>query len=166
MNMEHDPAAVLAELKAELRASEALRQSVSAEELDHAIALVTDYLRTGSETGVGRRLQQFVWSLWNDNHWISLYDLSSYTDRKCSEAIIVVFQAAMAGVLTENHIRKILTDSGEFARWEECRASTPDDEAVLYPPLPMSGKTLMSLAVSAQKSAKRFEEGGQYGNFR
>jgi plasmid stability protein len=156
--MEQDPATALKELHAELRASEALRQSVSAEELDNAIALATDCLRTGSDTGVGRRLQQFVWSLWNDNHWINLYDLSSYTDRKISEAIIILFRAAMAGALTENDIRKILTDSCEFARWEECRASTPDDEDVLYPPLPMSAKTLMSLAVSAQKSAKRFEE--------
>jgi len=60
---EDDHATVLAELKAEMRASKALKQAVSAEELDTAVALVTDYLRTGSETGVGRRLQQFVWSL-------------------------------------------------------------------------------------------------------
>jgi hypothetical protein len=56
MNMEQDPATGLAELKAlhaELRASQALRQSVSAEELDNAIALATDCLRTGSDTGVG-----------------------------------------------------------------------------------------------------------------
>jgi hypothetical protein len=158
----------LDELKAlhsELRASDALRQSVTPEELDSAIAVATECLRTGSDTGVGRRLQQFVWSLWNDNHFVNLYELSSYTDRKISEAIILLFRAAMAGALTENHIRKILTNSGELARLEQCRARTPDDEEVLNPPSAMSEKTLMSLAVSAQKAAKRFKEGEQLGVF-
>jgi hypothetical protein len=164
MIMEQDQATGAVELKAlhaEMRAAQVLRESVSAEELDHAIEVATDCLRTASDTGVGRRLQQFVWSLWNDNHWVNLYDLSSYTDYKISEAIIVVFRAAMAGVLTEDHIRKILGDSGELARWEECRASTPEDEDVLYPPLAMSGETLMTLAVSAQKSSMRFPERGR-----
>jgi hypothetical protein len=73
--------------------------------------------------------------------------------------MIVIFSAAMCDVLTEQQKRKILTDSGEFARWEQARANTPEDEGVLYPPLPMSDETLRSLAVSVQKSAKRFEEG-------
>jgi hypothetical protein len=161
MNNEHrnedDHAEALAELKAEMRASKALKQSVSTEELEAAIVVVTDCLRTGWTTGVGRRLQQFIWSLWNQHHWINLYDLTSYTDTKLSKAMIVIFGAAMCDVLTEQQKRKILTDSGEFARWEKASTTTPEDEDVIYPPLPMSAETLMSLAISAQKSAKRLE---------
>ena len=60
--METDPATgvELKELYAELRGSEVLRRSVSAEELERAIAVATECLSRASDTGVGRRLQAFV----------------------------------------------------------------------------------------------------------
>jgi hypothetical protein len=60
-------------------------------------------------------------------------------------------------VLTDGQKRSILTESGEFVRWEECRRSTPKDEEVLYPPPPLSAEDLMTLALSAQRSKKRLE---------
>jgi hypothetical protein len=72
-----------------------------------------------------------------------------------SDAVIVLFGAGMADVLTEDQKRRILTDSGEFARWEECRAETPEDEEVLYPPLPLSAEDLMRLAISADRAERR-----------
>ena len=47
------------------------------------------------------------------------------------------------------------TYSGEFARWEACRAETPEDEEVLYPPLPLSAEELMKLAISADRVERR-----------
>jgi hypothetical protein len=51
---------LLSEFASEISASKARRESVSSQELDDAIAVTTDYLRTGWGTGGGRRLRQFI----------------------------------------------------------------------------------------------------------
>jgi hypothetical protein len=86
---------------------------------------------------------------------VNLYDLASYPVASLTESVIVLFRAAMVGVLTETQKRRLLADSGELIRWERAREQTPEDEEVLYPPLPVSGEFLMKLAVSAQRSEKR-----------
>jgi hypothetical protein len=53
---------------------------------------------------------------------------------RLTDAVIVLFKAAMVDVLTEDHKRRILIESGEMQRWEDCQAETPEDERVLYPP--------------------------------
>jgi len=93
-----------------------------------------------------------IWNTWN------LYDLASYSVAPLTEAVIVLFRAAMVDVLTEAQKRRLLTDSGELARWERVCEETPEDEEVLYPGLPASGEFLMKLAVSAQRSEKRAED--------
>jgi hypothetical protein len=148
----------LAMFAAEMKARQARQESISAADLDDAINLIIDALRTGWTTGGGRRVQQFVWSLWNGFHLINLHDLSYGLDVPLTDAVILLFRAAMLDVLTEDLKRRILTESGEFARWEECRAQTPKDEDVLYPPPPLSAEALMTLATSAQRSQKRLED--------
>jgi hypothetical protein len=44
---------------------------------------------------------------------------------------------------------------GRIGRWEACRAETPEDEEVLYPPLPLSAEELMRLAISADRVERR-----------
>jgi len=63
------------ELARELRATEAHRKAITPEKLVAALSTITDFLRANSTTGGGRRLRQFVWSIWNDSHLISLFDL-------------------------------------------------------------------------------------------
>jgi hypothetical protein len=142
----------------EMKTMKARKQSISPVEMEDAISVIIDAIRTSGETGGGRRLRQFVWSLWNEWHLINLFDLSHGLDRKLTDAVIVLFRAAMFDVLTEPLKRRILTESGEFVRWEECRAATPDEEAVLYPQPPLPAESLMRLATSAQRSEQRFEE--------
>jgi hypothetical protein len=79
----------------EIRDSRARRESISAEDLENAIAVTPDYLRTGWNTGGGRRLRQFVWSLWNGSHLINLYELSHGLDGRLADAVIVLFRGAM-----------------------------------------------------------------------
>jgi hypothetical protein len=61
----------------EIRDSKARREAISSEELENAIAVTTDFLKTGWASGGGRRLRQIVWSLWNGWHLINLYELTS-----------------------------------------------------------------------------------------
>lgn len=154
---EEERQAVLDEFAREMQAAQRRRESVPAEELERALDTVTDYLATGWSTGGGRRLRQFIWSLWNCEHWINLYDLSSGLDGKHTDAVIVIFQAAMVGALSENQKRRVLERSGEFARWERACSETPEDEEVLYPPLPMSTDSLRRLANSAVQQDRRIE---------
>jgi hypothetical protein len=134
------------------------KESVPPEKLDEALATISDYLKTGWSTGGGRRLRQFIWSLWNGYHLINLYDLSSGLDGRLTDAVIVVFNAAMVDALSEDQTRRVLKESGEFARWEQARTETLEDEEVLYPPFPMSTKGLRRLAHSAEQSDKRIEQ--------
>ena len=135
-----------------------IRASISTGDLENACTLIIDTLRTGWDTGGGRRLQQFVWSLWNDFHLVNLHDLSFALDVALSDAVILLFRAAMVGVLTESQKRRILTESGEFARLEECRERTADGQDVFYPPLSLPAEALMKLAVSAQNAQKRLRD--------
>lgn len=153
---EEDEKTALEMLKEEMRTRKARQKSISVADLENAITVTIDTLRTGSETHGGRRVQQFVWSLWNGSHLINLYNLSYGLDVKLTDAIILLFRAALLDILTEAEKRRILTESGEMRRWEECRAQTPEDEDVLYPPPPLSAEGLMALAISAERVKKRW----------
>jgi hypothetical protein len=123
------------ELAAEIRGTEARRKAVSAEELTSALSAITDFLQHSSTTGGGRRLRQFVWSLWNESH--------------LTDAIVIVFHTALVGVLSEEHLRKLLTESGEMARWDSAQRQTPEHLDVFYPPY-LSARSLKDLAAAAQ----------------
>jgi hypothetical protein len=153
--LEDDGPTALEMFEAEMKPRKVRQESISQPALNDAIRLISDTLGTGWTTGGGRRLQQFVWSLWNQHHWINLYDLAHGLDDALTDAVILVFRAAMVGVLTEDQLRQILTDSGELVRWDECRRITPQDEDVLYPPLPLSAEDLMALAIAAQRHTER-----------
>jgi hypothetical protein len=156
-NEVNEQATALAQLKRQMNDVAALGRLVSIEELEDAITQIATFLKTSSDTGGGRRLQQFVWSLWNTDHLMNLYDLTSYPVAPLTEAVITVFRAAMVGVLTEDQKRRLLTESGELGRWERICSQTPEDEEVLYPLPPASAKYLITLGASIQRSKKRAE---------
>jgi hypothetical protein len=64
----------------------------------------------------------------------------------------------MVDALSEDQKRRVLKESGEFARWEQVGAETPEDEEVLYPPFPMSTEGLSRVAHSAEQSDGRIEQ--------
>ena len=140
-----------------MQRSQARRDAISQEKLNEALKTVTDYLKTDWTTGGGRRLRQFVWSLWNGYHLVNLYDLSSGLDGRRTEAVVVIFHAAMVDALSEKQKRRMMEESGELARWEQARAETPEDDVVIYPPFPMSTEELRRLAHSAGQFDKRLE---------
>jgi hypothetical protein len=148
---ETDNKAAIEEFGAEMRVVDARQQSISAEEINAALATVTEYLRTGWTTGGGRRLRQFVWSLWNGWHLVNLFDLSHGLDGPLTDAVVTIFRAAMVGALKEDHLRCLLSESGEMRRWEEARRETPEDFEVLYPPPSLDADALRSMAESATR---------------
>jgi hypothetical protein len=146
---EADKESALNELAAEMRANEARRKAVSAEELTSALSTITDFLQHSSTTGGGRRLRQFVWSLWNNSHLINLFDLCHGLDGPLTDAVSIVFHAAIVGVLSEDHLRNLLVQSGEMSRWENARRHTPEHLNVFYPPY-LSARSLKDLAAAAE----------------
>ena len=155
---EEEQQATLNEFAREMQRVKERKDSVSQQKLQEALATISDYLKTGWSTGGGRRLRQFAWSLWNGFHLINLYDLSSGLDGRLTDAVIIVFHAAMVDALSEDQKRLVLKDSGEFARWEQASEETPEDEEVLYPPFPMSTEGLRRVAHSAEQSERRIEQ--------
>lgn len=152
---DEDRQLVVDEFARQMRRVEDRRKSVSDGELQAALATITDALTHHWSTGGGTRLRRFIWSLWNEWHLVNLFHLCSGLDHTLGDAVLVVFRAEMVGALTDDHKRAVLKNSGEFARWEEVRASTPDEEEVLYPPLPLAPEDLSRLARSAEQLAKR-----------
>ena len=147
---EEEQQATLNEFAREMRRVKERKESVSPDKLNEALETITDYLKTGWSTGGGRRLRQFVWSLWNGFHLINLYDLSSGLDGRLTDA-------AMVDALSEDQKRRVLKESGELARWEQASTEIPEDEDVLYPPFPMSTEGLRRLAKSAERQDRRLE---------
>jgi hypothetical protein len=131
---EADKEPALEEFHTTMRASEARLKSLSPEELDSALSTVAEYLRTSWSTRGGQRLHHFVWSLWNGWHLVNLFNLSHGLDSVLTDAVITLFRAAMVGALTEDHLRCLLTESGEMRRWNEAERETPEGFEVLYPP--------------------------------
>ena len=154
---EEEEQSALNEFAREMQRVKERKESVSPQKLREALETISDYLQTGWSTGGGRRLRQFVWSLWNGHHLINLYDLSSGLDGRLTDAVIVVFNAAMVDALSEDQKRHMLKESGEFARWEQASTEIPEDEDVLYPPFPMSTEGLRRLAKSAERQDRRLE---------
>ena len=155
---EEEQQAALDEFAREMQRAKERKDLVSPQKLQEALQTISDYLKTGWSTGGGRRLRQFVWSFWSGCHLINLYDLSSGLDGRLSDAVIIVFHAAMVDALSEDQKRLVLKESGEFARWEQACAETPDEEEVLYPPFPMSTEGLRRLAHSAEQNDRRIEK--------
>lgn len=152
---EQDKQAALESLTGHMNAVKARRDSVDPEELRVALDTITTALAHHWSTGGGTRLRRFIWSLWNGWHLVNLFDLCSGLDYQLGDAVLVVFRAQMVGALSEDQKRLVLARSGEFARWEEARAETPDDDEVLYPPPPLDADDLRRLANSATRAALR-----------
>jgi hypothetical protein len=57
----------------------------------------------------------------------------------------------MVGALTEDHLRCLLTESGEMRRWKEAEQETPEGFEVLYPPPPLDADALIRLAEAASR---------------
>lgn len=152
-----DEQMALDELSRHMSAIKVRRDALSDDELRRALDTITEALRHHWSTGGGTRVRRFIWSLWNDWHLVNLFDLCAGLDHNLGDAVIVIFRAQMVGALTEEHKRGVLKNSGEFARWEEARAETPEEEDVLYPPISLGTDDLKRLARSAEQLAKRIE---------
>ena len=63
--------------------------------------------------------------------------------------LIIVFQAAIVGVFSEDHLRNLLVESGEMARWDSAQRHTPEHLDVFYPPY-LSARSLKDLAAAAE----------------
>ena len=126
--------------------------------LDEALTTITEAIRQHWTTGGGTRLRQIVWSLWNGNTLVSLYGVLGGLDYDLGRAVAKLLEAYLMGALeTDDYLRRVLADSGEFARYDAAAAATPEGEDVIYPALPCSPESLRGLADAAESRASRFE---------
>lgn len=126
--------------------------------LDEALTVITKAIRQHWSTGGGRRLRQIVWSLWNGDTLVALYDVFGGLDHDLGRAVAKLIEAQLLGALdSDDFLRRVLTDSGEFARYDDAKRDTPEGEEVIYPPLPVSAERLRDLAEAATSKEARIE---------
>ena len=126
--------------------------------LEEALPVITEALTYHWSTGGGRRMRQIVWSIWNGSTLISLWDVLSGLDYKLGRSAAKLIEAKLMGALESDEIlRRMLEDSGEFTRYDEAAAETPEGEEVIYPPLAVSAERLRELADSAAAKENRIE---------
>ena len=147
----------MADFAAEMRQIRAAKEAAKIG-LDEALPVITEVLSHHWSTGGGRRVRQIVWSIWNGATLVSLWEVLSGLDYKLGRAAAKLIEAKLAGALESDEIlRRVLEDSGEFARYDEAAADTPENEEVVYPPLSVSADRLRELADSAAAIESRNE---------
>lgn len=158
----HDPTeeekqAALDEITAQMRKVRE-RKKAAAAGLDDALATITKAIKHHWSTGSGRRLRQIVWSMYNASTLVALGDVLTNFDAELGGAVAKLISAKLAGAIDNDDIlRRVLKESGEFARYDEAAKDTPEDEEVLYPPIQISADSLRRLANSSAKLEARIE---------
>lgn len=149
--------AVVAEFAAQMRKVRE-RKEAAAEGLDEALATITAAIKEHWSTGSGRRLRQIIWSMHNASTLVALGDVLTNFDTELGGAVAKVITAKILGAIDDDDIlRRVLKESGEFARYDAVANDTPEDEEVLYPPIQVSADSLRRLAASSTKLEARIE---------
>ena len=126
--------------------------------LDEALTTITEAIRQHWTTGGGRRLRQIVWSIWNGETLVGLFDVFNGLDYELGRAVAKLIEAQLVGSLdSDDYLRRVLMESGEFARYNDAQRETPEGEEVIYPPLPVSAERLRKLADAAASKQARYE---------
>ena len=134
------------------------RKKAAAAGLDEALATITAAIKEHWSTGSGRRLRQIIWSIYNGSTLVALGDVLTNFDTDLGGAVAKVINAKILGAIDDDNIlRRVLKESGEFARYDEAAKDTPEDEEVLYPPSRCLPTDCASLAESSTKLEARIE---------
>lgn len=134
------------------------RKKAAAAGLDEALATITAAIKEHWSTGSGRRLRQIIWSIYNGSTLVALGDVLTNFDTNLGGAVAKVISAKILGAIDDDDIlRRVLKESGEFARFDATAKDTPEDEEVFYPHVQASADWLRRLAESATKHEARIE---------
>lgn len=154
---EEEKQAVLDEFAAMMRKSRE-RKEAAAAGLDEALATITAAIKEHWSTGSGRRLRQIIWSMYNGSTLVALGDVLTNFDTDLGGAVAKVINAKILGAIDDDDIlRRVLKESGEFARYDAAAKDTPEYEDVFYPPIQFSANRLRELAGAAAKYEARIE---------
>ena len=127
-------------------------------DLDAALTTITEGIRRSWNTGGGTRLRQIVWSLWNGDTVVGLYHVMGGLDYDLGRAVAKLLEAWLVGAVDDDkYLRRVLTESGEFDRYDQAKRDTPKGEEVIYPPLSISAERLRDLAEAATSKEARYE---------
>lgn len=91
-----------------------------------ALDRIVEVIRDAPDTHSGRELRWLLWSLFNPHHVVSLWSLRSVLDARSNAWVTEVFTAWMDGCISEEALRRALTDSGEMDRWDAVRLPSID----------------------------------------
>lgn len=93
------------------------RQALRTDSLE-ALDRIVDTIRQSPESLGGRRLRQFLWSIFNQHHVVNLWGLKDELDPRSHRWVADVFNAWTHGYFSEDDLRRALTIAGEMERWD------------------------------------------------
>lgn len=129
--IEDGNAIALREYVAVMREQERATASIQ-EELPAAIAQLSHAIQFRS--GGSCKLAALVWSLWNGDHVVGLWDCLAGIDVSNGGAILSLIRARLVlGGDADSAIRQILENSGEMDRYREAERRTSQNKPVPYP---------------------------------
>jgi hypothetical protein len=79
-----------------------------------ALDRIVELIREAPEAAPSRELSRFLWSLFNGHHVINLWSLRHALDHQQSGWASEVFTACMSGHVSDELLRRALSDSGEM----------------------------------------------------
>jgi hypothetical protein len=78
------------------------------------------------ESEGGRQLRRFLWSLFNQNHVVKLWNLKASLDPQHHRAVSDLFCGWIEGMVSAEALRRALVYSGEMDRWDSLRLGVPE----------------------------------------
>lgn len=113
---------------------------------------LTELLRSGYCTGQGSRARQLLWSLYNGSGLVQLGYTCCGFDTQIAKDLTAAIGARLAmGADVEEHLKRILVNSGEMARFHEEADRTPENRVIVYPAAPAAAEFLRDLATRIEE---------------
>lgn len=93
-----------------------------------ALDRIVELILEAPDAAPSRELRGFLWSLFNGHHVINLWNFRNSLDRQQSEWATEVFTVWMSGNVSEELLRRALTDSGKMERWDAAALAAHERE--------------------------------------
>jgi len=106
------------------------KERVEKDRLEKALTGIANTIKENPDTHSGNQLRRFLWSLYNGEHLINLYRMTSILDGRRGAWVAEVVAGAFVGGLQEGDIKRALLVAGEMKRWDEEKPTSEQKERI------------------------------------
>ncbi len=104
-----------------LTEEEVAQRSAQSRSVQRALLGLATTIQANPGTDTSLQLRGFLWSLYNQHHLVSLWQLTTVLDAKRAAWVSKVLSGALSGLVKEADLKRALLAAGEMERWEQTR---------------------------------------------